>query len=353
MKIRPEQVGEHLRQGLSPVYMVYGDEPLLVQEVCDAVRAAARGRGYDERVVMDVDAGFDWEALRHLSDNLSLFAQRRLVDLRLPGGKPGQGGAKVLAEFAARPPDDTVLLVSSGRLERGANTSQWFKALEQVGVTVQVWPVTVDRLPGWIAARMRAKGMQADPPVAALIAAYTEGNLLAAVQEIEKLRLLYGGGPVGAEQAAAAVTESARFNIYDLGEAAVAGDVARVVRIVNALRGEGVAPSLVLWALVQEARTFYQMSWRLARGANLEQVLAAQRIRRDKRAALARRVLKRHPPARWQGLLQRAAQVERVIKGQRAGSVWGELLQLGTALAGADIRDARPPVALNSIAHRR
>ncbi len=336
MKIRAEQISEHLRKGLAPMYMVYGDEPLLVQETCDAVRAAARGQGYDERVVMDVDPGFDWEALRHLSDNLSLFTQRRLVDLRLPGGKPGQAGAKVLAELAARPPQDTLLLVSSGRLEKSAYTSQWFKAVERHGVTVQLWPVTLDRLPGWIAARMRAKSMRADPATASLIAAYTEGNLLAAVQEIEKLHLLYGGDSINAEQAAAAVTESARFNIYDLGEAALAGDVARVVRIVNALRGEGVAPPLVLWALVQEARTFYLMSWQLAGGANMEQVLATQRISRDKRAAMARQALKRYPAARWQGLLQRAAHVERVIKGQRAGSVWGELLQLGTALAGAE-----------------
>ncbi len=336
MKIRPEQINDQLRKGLAPVYMVFGDEPLLVQETCDAVRSAARRQGYDERVVMDVDAGFDWEALRHLSDNLSLFTQRRLVDLRLPGGKPGQAGAKVLAEFAVRPPADTLLLVSCGRLEKGTYTSQWFKALDQHGVTVQAWPLTLDRLPGWIAARMRAKGMRADPAAAALIAAYTEGNLLAAVQEIEKLHLLYGDESINAEQAAAAVTESARFNIYDLGEAALAGDVARVVRIVDALRGEGVAPSLVLWALVQEARAFYLMSWQLAGGANMEQVLASQRIRRDKRAALARQALKRYPPARWQGLLRQAAHVERVIKGQRAGSVWGELLQLGTALAGAE-----------------
>jgi len=336
MKIRPEQLNDHLRKGMAPIYVVFGDEPLLVQEACDAVRAAARGQGYDERVVMDADAGLDWEALRHFSDNLSLFTQRRLVDLRLFSGKPGQAGAKVLAEYAARPPEDTLLLVSCGRLEKNTYTSQWFKALDQSGVTVQVWPVILDRLPGWIAARMRAKGMRADPAAAALIAAYTEGNLLAAVQEIEKLHLLYGCEPINAEQAAAAVTESARFNVYDLGEAALAGDVTRVVRIVNALRGEGVAPPLVLWVLVQEARTFYQMSWQLAAGANIEQVLAALRYKRDKRAVLARQVLKRYPPARWQGLLHRAAHVERVIKGQRAGSVWGELLQLGTALAGAE-----------------
>ena len=295
MKIRAEQISEHLRKGLAPMYMVYGDEPLLVQETCDAVRAAARGQGYDERVVMDVDAGFDWEALRHLSDNLSLFTQRRLVDLRLHGGKPGQAGAKVLAELAARPPQDTLLLVSSGRLEKSAYTSQWFKAR---GTARRHRPAVAGDpgSPAWLDRRAHARqGHARRPRGRALIAAYTEGNLLAAVQEIEKLHLLYGGEPINAEQAAAAVTESARFNIYDLGEAALAGDVARVVRIVNALRGEGVAPPLVLWALVQEARTFYLMSWQLAGGANMEQVLATQRISRDKRAVLARQALKRYP----------------------------------------------------------
>jgi DNA polymerase-3 subunit delta len=336
MKLRSEQLDQHLQKRPAPVYMIFGDEPLLVQEACDAVRGAARRDGYDERIVMDADAGFDWEALRHSADNLSLFTRRRLLELRLLSGKPGQAGAKVLADYAARPPEDTLLLISSGRLDKGTYTAQWFKAVEQHGVTVQVWPVPLDRLSGWIAARMRAKGMQADPAAAALIAAYTEGNLLAAVQEIEKLHLLYGGERIDAQRAAAAVTESARFTIYDLGDAALAGDTARVVRVVDALRAEGTAPPLVLWALVQELRGCYAMAWELARGANIDQVLGAQRVKQGKRQALARQALRRHPAARWRGLLHRAAHVERVIKGQRAGSVWDELLQLGTAVAGAE-----------------
>lgn len=338
MKVRLEQLNDHLRKTLAPLYVVYGDEPLLVQEACDVIRGAARGQGYDERLVMEADAGFDWESLRHASDNLSLFTQRRLVELRLYNGKAGAAGGRALTDYAARPAADTVLLVVAGKLEGPASQRpEWLKALEHHGVAIQVWPVKHDRLPAWIAARMRDRGMQADAAAVSLIAARTEGNLLASVQEIEKLSLLYGQGRLGAREAVAAVTESARFNLYDLVDGALAGDVPRVVRIVDGLRAEGAAPALVLWALAQEIRRLYGMTRdRDQEGMSIDQVLTRYKAW-DSRKALARGCLTRYSLHKWRRLTHEAARVDRTLKGMEEGDAWDELLKLSVSMAGAEL----------------
>lgn len=342
MNLRPEQLGAHLNKALAPVYLVFGDEPLLVQEACDAVRAAARVRGHDERLIMEADAGFDWDALRHASDNLSLFTQCRLIDLRLRGTAPGQAGGRALADYAARPPDDTVLLVSAGKLDKKAQAGGWFKALEQQGIAVAVWPVTGARMPAWIGQRMRARGMKPDEAAVSLIAGRTEGNLLGAMQEIDKLSLLYGEGPVGAREAARAVGDSARFSVYDLADTALAGDAAKVIRIVEGLRGEGVEPVLVLWALAREIRQFYLMACDRDKGMAVEKILAAHRVW-DRRKSLAKTCLTRYPARKWRGLMHQAARADRVLKGVEAGSEWQELLKLSVALAGAPAVPAAVP----------
>jgi len=336
MKIRPEQLDAHLKKALAPIYLAFGDEPLLVQEARDAVRAAAHERGHDERLVMEAEAGFDWDALRLASDNLSLFTQRRLIDLRLHNAGPGQAGGRALADYAARPPEDTVLLVSAGKLDKKAQGSEWFKALEQHGITVAVWPVTAARLPAWTGQRLRARGLQADEAAVSLIAGRTEGNLLATMQEIEKLCLLYDGGRVGAREVAQAVGDSARFSVYDLADTALAGDTAKVVRIVEGLRGEGVEPVLVLWALAREIRQCCQMARDRDKGLSVDKVLAAHRVW-DKRKSLAKACLARYPARTWCALLHQAARVDRILKGGEAGSVWHELLKLGVSVAGAPV----------------
>lgn len=342
MRLRAEQLGEQLGRRLGPLYFIHGDEPLLVQEAADAVRAAARGQGYDERQVMEAATGFDWEALRHLGDNLSLFAQRRLVELRLPGAKPGVAGAKVLAEVAARPPADTVLLITSGKLDKATAATAWVKAIEHHGISVPVWPIPTARLTGWLAARTRAKGLRLTPGAAALIAARTEGNLLAAVQEIEKLWLLYGETAVDECEAAAAVAQGARFDVYGLADAALAGDAARTAQIIQVLQGEGVDLTLALWALVRDIRTLAQAAAARAGGASLDGVLARFRVW-DQRKPLFKTALQRGTATRWRALLLRAARVDKVLKGRRAGSAWDELLQLGLAMAGVETVPAHAP----------
>ena len=335
MKLRPEQLAAHLNKTLAPVYFVCGDEPLLVAEACDAIRARARAAGCAERLVFNVESGFDWGALLQARDTLSLFAEQRLVELRLPTSKPGDAGSKTLIEYVARPPEGDVLLIAGGKLEKESQRSKWFTALEKSGVVVQVWPVDAVALPGWIAARMRAKGLRPSGEAAALLAERVEGNLLACAQEIEKLLLLHGEGPVDAEAVAAAVVSSARYSVYDLVDRALAGEAAQCARVVRGLRGEGEEPVLILWALAREIRALTRMRAALAQGQPPEKVFADNRVW-DKRKPLVKAALKRHRLVAWQALLQEAGVADRVIKGAAAGEVWDVLLQLTLRLAGVN-----------------
>ncbi len=339
MKLSAEQLARHLPKQLAPIYWVSGDEPLQVMEACDAIRARARDSGCNERLVFNVETGFDWGTLSAARDTLSLFAEQRLLEVRLPSAKPGEQGAKALVEYAARPPADDVLLVSSGKLDKATQRTKWFAAVERAGVMVQVWPLEPARLPAWIAARLRAQGLQPDQEAAQLLAERVEGNLLAAVQEIEKLVLLHEPGPLDAAAVAAAVADSARYSVYDLADRALAGEAAAVARILNGLRGEGAELTLLLWALTREIRALAQMAAAVRSGTSQERVFAAHRVW-DKRKPLVKAALQRHRPAAWQGLLRRAGQVDRLIKGQRPGNAWDELLQLALALAGVAVLPA-------------
>jgi len=333
MRLKAEQIEAHLRRGLAPVYLVGGDEPLLVQEACDAIRARAREEGYSERDVLHVEAGFDWNALTAVSNTLSLFAERRLIELRLPKAKPGDAGGKALVAYAQRPPEDTVLVVIAGKLDAQAQRTKWVSALEGAGAFVQIWPVNPRQLPAWIQQRMRARGMQPEREAVTVLAERVEGNLLAAAQEIDKLELLYGQGPIDTQQVARAVADSSRFDVYGLVDAALAGDGARAARIVAGLRGEGIEPILVLWALAREIRGLAGMAYSLGGGQTLDQVVAAHRVWKS-RQPLVKQGLKRLPAVGWCRLLAHAGTIDRMIKGALPGNAWDELLQLSLALAG-------------------
>jgi DNA polymerase-3 subunit delta len=332
-QLRIDQLGGHLGSELAPVYFIHGDETLLVDECADAVRAATREQGFSDRQVFTVEPGFDWQSLLAASDSLSLFSERRVLEVRLPGGKPGKEGAKVLCEYAERPPEDTLLLVISAKLEPAARRSKWAQALDKAGVSVAIWPVEVAQLPTWIDRRMRAHGMQPSRDALQLIAERVEGNLLAAAQEIEKLYLLNGPGPLELETVTELVTDSARYDIFGLVDAALAGDALHVQRILTGLRGEGVEPVLVLWALTREVRMLTSMARELQGGVALARVLASWRVW-DKRKPLISSALKRIRGRQWWALLQRCAYIDRVIKGRAPGSAWDELLQLALRFAG-------------------
>ena len=333
MRLRPEQIQAHLGNGLAPVYLVSGEEPFQLEQVSSAIRHKAQELGYTDREVMHVERGFDWQQLSASADALSLFADKRLLELRIPSGKPGDAGSKALQRYCDHPPADTVLLIVAGKLEKAQQNTKWFKALEQNGVVVQVWPVEADKLAQWIKQRMQLRDMQPTPEALAMLAERVEGNLLAADQELEKLRLLSGGGTVDAEQVVAAVSDSARFDVFSLVDTVLLGDAARAVRILYGLQAEGVEPVLVLWALGREIRSLSGMSRALQQGQAMSQVLTQYRVW-DKRKRAVQAALQRYPLKRWQGLLWQVGEIERVIKGQVTGKPWDELLQLTLKVAG-------------------
>ncbi|MGD2137078.1 MAG: DNA polymerase III subunit delta [Gammaproteobacteria bacterium] len=335
MQLRPEQLEQHLGRQLAPVYFISGDDPLRVLEAADSVRAAARQQDYTEREVLSVQAGFDWDSLQSEAGNLSLFATRRLIDLRLPTGKPGDAGSRALRAWAERPPEDTLLLITAGKLDPAARKSKWVKALGQAGVVVFVWPLQVHELPAWVSGRMRRGGLLPTPEAVELLVERVEGNLLACVQEIEKLQLLQGAGPVDAATVTALVADNARFDVFGLVDSALAGDAARGVRILNGLRGEGTVPPVVLWALARELRTLAAVVEAVATGAPLARALAGARVW-EQRKRLVGGAVRRLDPAVCSAMLRHCARIDRVCKGQAPGSPWDELLQLILKLSGID-----------------
>lgn len=328
MKVYPEKLDAQLARGLAPVYLVAGNEPLLLEEAADAIRAAARGQGYGDREVLFAETGFDWQRLAAAGASLSLFASKRLLELRLPSGKPGDAGAQALKDYAARPAEDTVLLVLAGKPER---TPAWVTALEKAGVYVQVWPVDIARLPAWIGQRMRQKGLKPTPDAVQLIASRVEGNLLAAAQEVDKLALLAGPGEVDAETVRTAVADSARFDVFQCVDAALAGEAPRAVRMLEGLRAEGAAVPLLLWALAREVRTLAGLAFQRSRGVPENQLLA--RVW-DKRRGLTGQALRRHDARQWRRLIQAVARLDRIAKGAAPGEAWEELIKLVLEIAG-------------------
>ena len=334
MRLSFNQLATHIEGQLAPVYLVAGEEPLQITEAADSIRVRARDLGFTEREVMEVGPGFDWGEFQAASNCLSLFAERRLIDLRIASVKPGPAGAKALSHYAKHPPEDTLLLITTGKLDRSSVNSAWFKALERVGVVIQVWPLSAAETTSWIAMRLRQRGLIPDQEAVRLLAARVEGNLLAAAQEIEKLSLIHNESTLDAQATLSTVADCARFNIFDLVEAALAGDTARAVRILNALRAEAVAPPLVLWSLTDQLRGLLTISWSLQQGLTFEK--AATNVW-QKRRPLVKRALSRLAPNSLYPLLRHCARIDRVIKGNEPGREWEELLQLTLKVCGEDL----------------
>lgn len=332
MKISANQLALQLRKSLLPCYLVSGDEPLLVQESLDAVRAAAREQGYGSREVFVQATGFDWGELTAAGGNLSLFAERRIIELRLPTGKPGVKGSAAIAEFAETAGDDLLFVVSAPKLDRNAQNAKWVKALESRGGLVQVWPVDRRELPRWISERMQQIGLRPDRDAVRLIADRVEGNLLAARQEIEKLRLLHGEGTVTAEDVDAAVADSSRFDVYKLVDAAVAGDAARAIRILGGVRSEGVDPVVVMWALIREIRTLATLADAVTAGQDLSGVMRKARVWQN-RQGLVRSCMGRHPAGSFHRLLKLAREADAAAKGQLRADPWQLALSVVLELA--------------------
>lgn len=335
-QLRPDQLESRLGGDLAPIYVVTGDEPQQHTEVSDRIRAAARAQGFTVREVLDAGSDFDWNRLTEAGASLSLFGDRRLLDLRLASGKPGRDGGAVLKAWAQDPAADTLLLVSLPQLDRQARQAAWFKALDGAGVVVSVRMPERDRLGPWIRQRMRARGLAPDAGAVELLAERVEGNLVAAAQEIDKLVLLRGGGPVDAEAVAAAVADSARFSAFDIGAAVLDGEPGRVARIIAGLRAEGAAPPLLLWALHRELHQLATVAARTAGGESPAAAMAAVGVWQSRQQRVGS-ALGRHGAAEWARLLARCARLDRLAKGAERGSFWEELVELALRAAGAPI----------------
>jgi DNA polymerase-3 subunit delta len=336
MKLFGEDLPRHLAQGLAPLYVIHGEALLPAIEAADAIRAAARTAGYSEREVLIAESGFKWAELRNSTQNLSLFSSRKLVDLRIPSGKPGVEGAQALQDYCQQLNADTVTLISLPRLEKATLSSKWFTALSAHGVIIAAEDVALNALPAWIANRLKRQNQSADADTLVFLAERVEGNLLAAYQEIQKLALLFPAGPLSFEQVKDSVMDVARYDVFKLSEAMLAGDGARYVHILDGLRAEGTATVLILWALVEDIRTLSKVLRAVQHGGSLASALRDARVWSG-RQKLVERAVRRFSPAIAERALRQAAHVDKVIKGLRCGDVWDELLQLGVRCANVKV----------------
>ncbi len=328
MKLRPEQLAAQLKKGLAPVYLISGEEPLLLQEAAEAILQSARAQGFVERSIHTVDNSFHWSELQQESAALSLFAEQKVVDLRIPTGKPGKEGGTALVEWCGAPPEEKILLIRAGKLDGAAQRAKWFKTIEQAGVVVQIWPLELRQIPNWIMQRMRGAGMDATQGAASLIAERVEGNLLAAVQEIEKLSLLVESGQqVDEAMVMNLVADSARFDPFQLADTMLSGDRVRALRILRGLQEEGTAIQVVLWAILRDLRELAVIGSesQLNRHKPLEYIPPALWKRRLPLLAAA---LRRLNLQRLQLLVQLAGRVDRAGKGMGEGESWQLLEEL-------------------------
>lgn len=333
MRISTEQLPQHLTRELRPLYTVFGDEPLLALEAGDRIRTAARGAGYTERVVLTVDSGFKWRDLVMAGSAQSLFSTRKLLELRIPTGKPGVEGAATLQAYCEAPPPDTVTLVALPEIEWRAQKSAWFEALSNSGVIVEAKAIPRKTLPQWIAGRLKAQAQEADAETLDFIANRVEGNLMAAYQEVRKLALLFPPGRITFDQARNAVLDVARYDVFNLGEALLEGEALRLARMLDGLKGEGTAPPLVLWAMCEEIRAIAKLIAGVAAGKSLSMLWREARIWSTAHQNLMQQNLSRFSLAQISEALRHAAAIDRIIKGLAKGDPWDELLHLALRCA--------------------
>lgn len=327
MKIRQEQLADHLKKNLSPIYLVSGDETLLVQEGCDQIRKSARQAGFDERELLIVENNFNWDYLLECSQSLSLFGDKKLIELRISKGTPNDAGKKALLEYAQSPPEENVLLLTTPKLTSSSQRTNWYKQLEKNGVVVPIWPIDIKHLPQWIKRRLQQKQLQLTPQALKLLVERVEGNLLAASQEIDKLVLLYGSETIDENKILDAVNNNARFDVYKLVDTALSGDINKTQKICQELQEEGVEAAAALWAVSKEIQNLEEMSWQLKQGEKPGQVFQSFGVW-EKRKAVIQRTLNRKSIEDLQALLQQARQVDLSIKGLDKTPPWLNLSRL-------------------------
>lgn len=334
MELKPEQLVAQLGSGnLAPAYLIAGAEPLRVLEAADAVRAAARAQGIEEREIFDTEGSRepDWDAMAASFGSPGLFSSRRLLELRLPTGKPGKVGGELITRFCAAPPADVVLLVTAGDWSR-KHAGKWSEAIARVGKVAVGWPIKPHELPGWVEQRLRSRGVRADAGAVQRLVERIDGNLLAAAQEIDKLALLADGDTLDLAQMESLVADAARYDVFRVIDAAMNGQPVQVARMLAGLRAEGEAVPALLGMVVIELQRTAALARTRASGGNLSAEFKALRVW-DSKQPMYQRALTRHPPARWDAFVSRIGAVDRMAKGREAGDPWLELERVLLAVA--------------------
>lgn len=332
MRLAQAQLESHLKQGLQAIYVLAGDEPLAQRECLDAIRAAARTQGFDERTSLTVERNFNWQQIQNFGQSISLFSSRRLLELNIPSGKPGIDGSKALQALASKALPDTTVVIILPALEREARNSAWFAALETQAQTITLNEIDAANLPKWIAGRLAQQGQHTGIPTLEFLAHQVEGNLLAANQEVQKLGLLYPQGELSDEVVRESVLNVSRYDAFQLGEAVLQGDTARTVRVLQGLQDEGENAVAVMNPLMWVLRPLVRIKQAEMRGENITNAMASARIYGD-RQALVKRALTRLSLRQLEAALQKLADIDKTAKGVMSGDAWLEISRLCFGLA--------------------
>jgi DNA polymerase-3 subunit delta len=335
VRLNPNQLTTHLTRGLAPLYVVAGEEPLLIQEALDAIRAKARRDGYSEREVLDADKNFNWQRVVDSCASLSLFASRRIIEVNLPSGAPGVDGGKVLQQLAQKPPQDVLLILVCGAVEWRNRQGGWYQALENAGATLYFEPMKATDFLPWLDARMKAAGVAAEPEALSLLAERTEGNLLAAAQDIAKLKLLFPQSRISVAELEHAVADSARYEAFDFIALMQSGDALAAVRSLNRLREEGFEVMEILGALIWSLRQWAQAQGFFAQTGDAGRACEMARVPRKNQAQLSRALARTRLPQVY-GWLRRCLIIDSAAKSTGGKEqAWEELLTLTLAASGA------------------
>ena len=336
MRLRANQLDTELKKSLLPIYFVTGDEPLLIQEALDSIRLACKQQGYDERKILEVDRKFDWQSLVEESNTLSLFSEKILTELRLGGSKPGVPGGKALQSYCKALPEDRVLLISANKVDAGTLKTKWCSELDRVGAIIQIWPISLNEMPQWLGLRSRKMGLKIEHDAIQLLADRLEGNLLAAQQELEKLRLLYPdlSEEIDTEKVLQSVSDASKYDVFNLTDACLNGDAKLCSKIMNSLKLEGLEVSIVLWALSKEIRLLAALVRANLKGANLQTIFKEQRVIQKRQPQLSH-AARRLSLTRLQQLLDQCKLVDDLIKGAQKGiDPWDILNKVAFGIAG-------------------
>jgi len=335
MKLRADQLKQHLSKGIfQPLYIVSGDEPLLLQETCDTLRQAIRAAGFTERECFTVETGFNWNQLLQSSQNMSLFGDRKLIELRLPKAKVDETGKKTLAAYIETPSPDNILMLMLPKLDRKTLSTKWFQHLEQQGALIQIWPITDQQLPKWIQQRMNLVGLQPNADAVELLCERVEGNLLAAAQEVEKLALLIKPGPVNGPTIQAAVADHAQYTQFELVDEAIQGNHTQALKILNFIKASGTEPVSLLWSFAKDLRALEGIAAQREKGMNMSKAFRDFGVW-DNRKSLFQKALQKHNSALFKTALQEAANIDHAIKGLAKGDPWIGFSNIILLLSGA------------------